>query len=299
MSPSGGLLSLLFPAGQGSSLWSTVSSLATSVPLNTAAFNPIHLMKTAKPSYTNAPDGSPALQIHFQKGKAAATVSLLCVLIIVAGAYDYKGPRGGISFYARPMDLSNAKEVTFSYSLYFSDGFNFNKGGKLPGLYGGDDPETAVSCSGGRRDIRCWSARYMFRTSGAAELYTYLPQPSSGPRFSGNNQLCKAPPLSYCNPVTGASVGRGSWTWKTGAWTTVSQRIKLNDAGQQNGEVEVIADGKTVINLKGLAFRDSDKGRFQGIQMQSFFGGHDRSWASPQAQDIWTKDYSIAVTQEF
>lgn len=138
---------------------------------------------------------------------------------------------------------------------------------------GGDDAQTAISCSGGRRDITCWSARYMFRPEGAAELYTYLPQPESGSQFSGNKQLCDVKPLSDCNPSYGASVARGAWKWKTGAWTTVSQRIKLNDAGQQNGEMQVIANNNTVINLKGLAFRDSDKGRFQGIQMQSFFGG--------------------------
>ncbi|KAF8579450.1 polysaccharide lyase family 14 protein [Ramaria rubella] len=223
------------------------------------------MMDQAQPAYTTAPDGSQALQIHFNKG-----------------AYDYKGP-----------------EVTYSYSLYFSDGFNFNKGGKLPGMYGGDDAKTAISCSGGRRDVTCWSARFMFRTDGDAELYTYLPQPSSGSQFSGNQQLCNVAPLSDCNDVYGASVARGAWKWKTGDWTTVSQRITLNDPGQQNGEIEVIADGQIVINLSGLALRDSDAGRFQGIQMQSFFGGHDPSWASPQDQDIWTKDYSIAITQEF
>lgn len=138
---------------------------------------------------------------------------------------------------------------------------------------GGDDAQTAVSCSDGRRDVTCWSARYMFRTNGSAELYTYLPQPSSGSQFSGNQQLCIVKPLSVCSATYGDSVGRGSWMWKTGGWTVVSQRIKLNDVGQQNGEMEVIADGTTVINLKGLAIRDSDKGRFQGIQMQSFFGG--------------------------
>jgi Polysaccharide lyase 14 len=214
----------------------------------------------------------------------------LRLLILLTGAYDYKGSNGGVSFYAQPADLSDAKEVTFSYSLYFSQGFDFNKGGKLPGMCalcsccfplelklnptdGGDNAKTAISCSGGRRDVTCWSARYMFRTGGAAELYTYLPQPNSGSQFSGNKQLCSVKPLSDCNSSYGASTARGAWTWKTGAWTTVSQRIKLNDPGQQNGEMQVIADGNTVIDLNGLAFRDSDKGRFQGIQMQSFFGG--------------------------
>ena len=56
------------------------------------------------------------------------------MLILLTGAYDYKGPQGGLSFYAQPIDLSDAKEVTFSYSLYFSNAFDFNLGGKLPGM---------------------------------------------------------------------------------------------------------------------------------------------------------------------
>ena len=54
------------------------------------------------------------------------------------GSYNPSGsPRGGFSFYApgpENVDLSTAKEATFSYSVYFGDGFQFVKGGKLPGF---------------------------------------------------------------------------------------------------------------------------------------------------------------------
>jgi hypothetical protein len=112
----------------------------------------------------------------------------------------------------------------------------------------------------------------MWRENGLGELYTYLPQPNN-PGFSGNKQLCNVPPYSFCNPVTGASVGRGSWTFTPGKWTVLSERVKLNDIGQQNGELEVTVDGKTMFSLKGLAFRDSAKGRFDGYIFQAFFGG--------------------------
>ena len=55
-----------------------------------------------------------------------------------AGSYNPSGsPRGGFSFYApgpASVDLSTAKEATFSYSVLFPEGFAFVKGGKLPGL---------------------------------------------------------------------------------------------------------------------------------------------------------------------
>ena len=54
------------------------------------------------------------------------------------GSYTFgHEPEGGLSFYAKGpsnFDLANAKEVTFSYSVLFEDSFEFNKGGKLPGV---------------------------------------------------------------------------------------------------------------------------------------------------------------------
>jgi hypothetical protein len=77
-------------------LWPT---LCLCVSLNDAAFgNPTDMMKSAKPSYTNAPDGSHALQIHFKKGKAATTVSL-CMLQV---PMTMKAPREGFCFTPSP-----------------------------------------------------------------------------------------------------------------------------------------------------------------------------------------------------
>jgi hypothetical protein len=129
-----------------------------------------------------------------------------------------------------------------------------------------------VGCSGGRRDISCWSTRLMWRTNGEGELYTYLPSPEN-PGFESNKILCNVTPSSRCNPKYGASVGRGAFDFKSGQWNTVSQRVRLNDVGQSNGELELFFDGESVINVKGLKFRENAQGRFRGIQAETFFGG--------------------------
>lgn len=108
----------------------------------------------------------------------------------------------------------------------------------------------------------------MWRTNGAGELYTYLP-----PSSKANDNVCNVAPQSHCNPEYGASVGRGAFTFKTGDWNTISQRVRLNDAGKQNGELEVFIEGKSVINVGGLELRDNDAGRIRGLMMQTFFGG--------------------------
>ena len=108
----------------------------------------------------------------------------------------------------------------------------------------------------------------MWRTDGAGELYTYLP-----PDYDENQAVCDIPPFSTCNDVYGASVGRGAWTFATGNRTTIAQRVRLNDAGVANGELEVFVGGTSLINVGGLILRDSDDGRIRGLQMQTFFGG--------------------------
>ncbi|KAJ2913637.1 hypothetical protein MD484_g6779, partial [Candolleomyces efflorescens] len=272
----GGLLGNLFPAGSSNS-WTTCPASTKALPLSDSTFKPTNVLKSVPHRYADAPDGKRAVQAHYPKG-----------------SYTFKfKPQGGFSFYAPgPLNLENAKEVTFGYSTFFPKDFNFQLGGKLPGLYGGNSQKEAYGCSGGRRDDGCFSARLMWRSQGKGEFYTYFP-----PSASANEKLCKVPPSSECNPTYGASVGRGSFSFATGRWTTVAERVKLNDVGKANGEIELFVDGKSVINVNGLVLRTSNAGKFRGIQMQTFFGGSKPQFASPKDQDAYFSDFSVAIIQ--
>jgi len=269
---------MVFPVSESTS-WTTVAGAPNALPLADSTFNLFDEIKALAHPYVAAPDGKQAMQAHYPEGSYTFTNS----------------PQGGFSFYATgpaDVDLTTAKEVTFAYSVYFPEGFQFNKGGKLPGIYGGDSADDAVSCSGGRRSDACFSARLMWRTDGAGEVYTYLP-----PDYAANQAVCDVAPFSTCNQVYGASVGRGSFKFATGGWTTISERVRLNDVGQTNGEIQLFVNGESVINVGGLVLRDSDAGRIRGMQMQTFFGGSDQSWASPVSQDTYFSDFSVAVTE--
>lgn len=139
------------------------------------------------PASGSAPDGAVALVADFPAG----TVKL------ASGQ--------GFSFYSsgnkNGVDVTSAKEVVFSYSAFFQDGFEFAKGGKMPGLFGGTSMETAKSCSGGKQDGRedCFSARLMWRTDGAGEFYNYYP---SG---AHSGDYCNTAPMSKCDPKFGDS----------------------------------------------------------------------------------------------
>ncbi|KAG6918569.1 hypothetical protein DXG01_013370 [Tephrocybe rancida] len=278
-----GRLASLFPVSGFSKSWSTSSLDSNSLPLSDATLRPTKLISALSHNYVAAPDGKEAMKAHYPKGSYTYTHS----------------PQGGLSFYApgpSNVDLSTAKEATFGYSVYFDAGFDFNKGGKLPGLYGGNSDSEATSCSGGRRSDACFSARLMWRADGAGEFYTYLP-PYTDSRFAANKVQCGIKPVSDCNPVYGASVGRGSFDFKAGAWTTVSERVRLNDVGKANGELELFVNGKSVINVSGLILRASSSGKIRGIQMQTFFGGSSPDFASPKDQNSYFSDFSVAITE--
>lgn len=111
----------------------------------------------------------------------------------------------------------------------------------------------------------------MWRPAGAGEFYTYLP-PYTIERFAANKKQCDVP-NSDCNPTYGASIARGSFHFKPGQWVTVSERVKLNTPGGEDGELELFVNGVSVINVSGLILRDGDAGKMRGLFMQSFFGG--------------------------
>ena len=111
-------LSSLFPLGTSGSSWSTASAAEDSRGLNDATLRPQSVLKSSPYTYTTAPDGSRAIKGHFNQG-----------------AYVFNR-NSGFSFYAlgpKEVDLTEAKEITFGYSVFFPKGFNFQLGGKLPG----------------------------------------------------------------------------------------------------------------------------------------------------------------------
>ena len=65
-------------------------------------------------------------------------------------------------------DGSQFHSVLLTYEVAFASNFDFVKGGKLPGLRGGPDPD---GCSGGNASTgsNCFSTRLMWRKQGAGE----------------------------------------------------------------------------------------------------------------------------------
>ena len=76
---------------------------------------------------------------------------------------------GGAQFYALWNSSGSAfQSMLVTYEVAFDAGFDWVKGGKLPGLRGGPDPN---NCSGGNQanGTNCFSSRVMWRTDGNGE----------------------------------------------------------------------------------------------------------------------------------
>ncbi|KIM49613.1 polysaccharide lyase family 14 protein, partial [Hebeloma cylindrosporum] len=152
-------------------------------------------------------------------------------------------PQGGADFYATPIDISEARNVTLRYSVFFPADFDWVLAGKLPGLYGGH-----TGCSGGNAALDCFSTRLMWRQNGAGELYLYAPKDKQ------TKDLCDDP-QSVCDAAYGLSVGRGSFSWTAGSWTTVEQTVYLNTPGSQDGGFALDVNGVRVLDRKDVFYR--------------------------------------------
>lgn len=182
----------------------------------------------------------------------------------------YNAPLGGSQFFAR-LPIGPQEAVRLSYAVRFSSNFNFVRGGKLPGLYGG-----AGNTGGNIPDgTDGFSTRFMWRQDGTGEVYAYLP---NSDRY-------------------GTSIGRGNWRFRTGVWHRIEQEVTLNTPGRANGRIRVWFNSRQVLDQGGLTFRTVPDLQIDGILFSTFFGGDDPSWATPRSVHADFADFVVYAAQ--
>lgn len=176
------------------------------------------------------------------------------------------GPPGGAQI-CEPFSSGSATDMTLNYEVRFPVGFQFVKGGKLPGMYGGVEP-----FSGGGHNPNGWSMRLMWRKNGAAEVYGYI----STTKGYGNDW------------------GKGNFSFQAdGNWHQISEHIHLNTPGQSNGSVTLSYDGVQHIDQTGLAITTTNT-PIGGVFFSTFFGGHSSSWAPSALMHIGFENFSLS-----
>lgn len=119
------------------------------------AFVPDPFPNSSAPSSTSDTTGGPVLQVTYPANKFGSTDS-------------------GMQLYSlwNTSDDSQFNSMLVSYEVAFDANFPWTKGGKLPGLRGGDPNE----CSGGNaaNGVNCFSSRVMWRTNAVGEGTCFL-----------------------------------------------------------------------------------------------------------------------------
>jgi hypothetical protein len=215
-----------------------------------------------------APGSGSVLRVTYGQGSSANSCG------------DCPNP-GGAQFYTSfaqlgRSDLTNANVLYLRYYLKFPQGFDFSRGGKLPGLYGGP-----VGQESGGHHGQAFSTRYMWRdhqVSGSlsncsralpcSEVYLYSPQIGSG---------------------YGADLG-GAWNWQAdGRWHMVEQEVN-----RARGNITVWYDGRRVLSAAGAVGGVSGI-PFSGVFFSTFFGGHDSSWGPAKDEYAYFADFAVST----
>ncbi|KAF8898261.1 hypothetical protein CPB84DRAFT_1847814 [Gymnopilus junonius] len=148
-------------------------------------------------------------------------------------------PQGGAEFYASPIDISDARNVTLEYSVFFPFDFDWVLAGKLPGLYGGHE-----GCSAG---MQHWIASVRDSCGEREELGNFILYVLFHLYLTSNGSV---------SDTYGLSIGRGAFSWKAGAWTTVKQTVYLNTPGEQDGTFALDVDGERAIYREDVFYRE-------------------------------------------
>lgn len=111
----------LYPVNPTLEEWTTSESLDKPLPINDETFRSVDILSGTTRRLVVAPDDVVSMEGFYPEGSYNPSNT----------------PRGGFSFYGagpEDADLTTAREATFAYTVLFPQGFDWVKGGKIPGF---------------------------------------------------------------------------------------------------------------------------------------------------------------------
>ncbi|KAL2919234.1 hypothetical protein HK105_200877 [Polyrhizophydium stewartii] len=255
-----------------SSTWTLdMAALAASSPLSSsAAWGAMQRFSGGSLSIAQDPTApsSKVLQVSFPRGSYQSPTAA------------NSGPSGGgAQFYFNPLGKNaGSLRALLEYDVYLAPNFEFNKGGKMPGLFGTDGSFGGVCDGSNQADgTTCWSVRLMWRAGGNGEAYGYIP-------VTQNDGICSSS-NSYCSADFGTSISRGSFKLATSAWTSIGVYVQVNTPGKPDGSVAVYVNGNRALSFNNVVYRSSSVSDsnllVRSVMFSNFYGGSTAEWASP------------------
>jgi hypothetical protein len=143
-------------------------------------------------------------------------------------------------------------EYTAEYRVKFDSGFQWVKGGKLPGLCGGE-----CNTGGSVPNGKGFSTRMMWRAGGELVAYVYHLDQSG---------------------TYGEDISTG-FNMPTDQWITIKIRTKLNTGNNKNGILEVWVNGSKKISRTNLRFMNDSTKKIDTFYFSTFYGGSTSDFA--------------------
>lgn len=170
-------------------------------------------------------------------------------------------------------DLGKHDELYMAYWIKFKEGFNFVRGGKIPGLVGG---ATTSGVKPNGTDF--FIARMMFIPLGKVIQYVYhLDQANihgDGLSWNYNNK-----PQKQFIP---------------GKWHRIENHIRMNTPGKANGVIETWFDGDLALRKTNFRFRTVDTLKIDQFFFSTFFGGSDSTWATKKREYMYMDNIIVS-----
>ena len=181
--------------------------------------------------------------------------------------------------------------VEASYRVKFGPKFDFVRGGKLPGLFGGKGNTGGNKPNG----TDGFSARLHWRTNGSAKsplrdsdqanLTQYLYHPDQPTKFGDD--------IRYDDGPT------GQWAvLDSDRWYQIRCRIVLNAPGEHNGILQGWIDGVQMLEMDNIRFRDVAELQIDGFFFSTFFGGSGKQWNTTKDETAFFDDFLITEVTE-
>jgi len=186
------------------------------------------------------------------------------------------------------------EEVTVEYRVKFKDGFDFVRGGKLPGLIGG-----TANTGGNRPDgTDGFSARMHWRTDGSqsspldsdrANITQYLYHPDQ--------------PNTFGEDFRWDDSDSGQWElFESGRWYHLRHRVVINSVvdgvGQHDGIVQAWLDDTLVLDINNIRFRDVETFAIDGFYFSTFFGGSGDQWNTSKDEVAFFDDFRNSIPSQ-
>ena len=184
----------------------------------------------------------------------------------------------GLTFLGRVDQQGPLTQATGSYDVLFEEGFDFQRGGKLPGLTGGGTAATGGSPANGYNG---WSARAMFNGNG--ELFQYVYH---------MNQAGTYGDVFYWTDAQGqrlAVTPGQSYQLKT--------QVQVNTPGQANGSIRSWLDGQLVLELDNMELTATTDLGIDTFYFSTFHGGNDDTWAPDNDSYIQFDNLLVTVPE--